>query len=176
MTLLLLSPTLDGLQQMIESCSTYTKRHNLSFSTNENPQKSKTKCMAFLKKKRNLRCLKVNDKPLPWVDTVTHLGTTVTENLEKMSQDLVEKRAQYIAVNNELTQEFYYAHHSTKTKVNQNFNTHFYGTIMGLVLFKFPKAGKNLECIAQADAFIATPNPQVPNRTSYWITPYYAFT
>ena len=43
---------------------------------------------------------------------------------------------------------------------------------MGLVLFKFPKTGKDLECIAQADAFIATPNPQVPNRTSFTGSPH----
>ena len=37
--IVLLSPTLDGLQQMIESCSAYAKCHNLSFSTNPNPQR-----------------------------------------------------------------------------------------------------------------------------------------
>ena len=46
----LLSPTLDGLQEIIHTCSTYAKNHNQSFSTHDNPRKSKTKCMAFLKK------------------------------------------------------------------------------------------------------------------------------
>ena len=51
--IVLLSPTLDGLQEMIKTCSDYTTQHNLSFSTHNNPKKSKTKCMSFLKKKNN---------------------------------------------------------------------------------------------------------------------------
>ena len=43
-----------------------------------------------------------------------------------MGQDLLQKRAQYIDKNNELTQEFYYAHSSTKILANNIFNTHFY--------------------------------------------------
>ena len=38
-----------------------------------------------------------------------------------------EKRAQYIAKNNELTQEFHYAHPSTKVLASNIFNGHFYG-------------------------------------------------
>ena len=48
---LLLSPTLDGLQDMLNTCTDYASAHNLTFSTNEDPKKSKTKCMAFLHKK-----------------------------------------------------------------------------------------------------------------------------
>ena len=44
-----------------------------------------------------------------------------------MSQDLLQKRAQYIAKNNELTPEFSYAHPSTTVLANNIFNTHFYG-------------------------------------------------
>ena len=124
--IVLLSPTLDGLQEMIHTCSTYAKNHNLSFSTHDNPRKSKTKCMAFLKKKRDLKKLALDDKQLPWVNSVKHLGTTLTDILD-MGQDLLQKRAQYIAKNNELTQEFYYAHPSTKVLANNIFNTHFYG-------------------------------------------------
>ena len=44
-----------------------------------------------------------------------------------MGQDLLQKRAQYIAKNNELTQKFYYALPTTKVLANNIFNTHFYG-------------------------------------------------
>ena len=47
---MLLSPTLDGLQRMINICELYAADHNLTFSTNENANKYKTKCMAILKK------------------------------------------------------------------------------------------------------------------------------
>ena len=64
--IVLLSPTLDGLLEMIHTCSTYAKNHKLPFSTHDNPRKSKTKCMAFLKKKRDLKKLALDDKELPW--------------------------------------------------------------------------------------------------------------
>ena len=87
---------------MLHTCSTYAKNHDLSFSTHDNPRKSKTKCMAFLKKKRDLKKLALDDKKLPWVNSVKHLGTTLTDILD-MGQDLLQKRAQYTVKNNELT-------------------------------------------------------------------------
>ena len=63
----LLSPTLDGLQEMLNTCADYAFEHNLTFSTNENPKKSNTKCMAFLHKKRSLKELTLCGKRLPWV-------------------------------------------------------------------------------------------------------------
>ena len=50
----LLSPTIDELQEMMNTCADYAFEHNLTFSTNENPKKSKTKCIAFLHKKRSI--------------------------------------------------------------------------------------------------------------------------
>ena len=65
--LLLLSPSMDGLQEMLKVCEQYAESHNLKFSTNSNPQKSKTKCMAFLLKDRELRGLTLCNNTLPWV-------------------------------------------------------------------------------------------------------------
>ena len=83
--------------------------------------------MAFLKNKRQLRELSLNDKNLPWVNSLKHLGTTVTNEFNRTSQDTIEKRGQYIAKNNELTQEFHYAYPTTKSMLNNIYNTHFYG-------------------------------------------------
>ena len=41
----LLSPCLDGLQNMINTCSQFASKHNLTFSTDEDPKKNKTKCI-----------------------------------------------------------------------------------------------------------------------------------
>ena len=126
--IVLLAPSIDALQNMIDTCSRYATSHNLSFSTDPNPQKSKTKCIAFGNNKTPMTHLSLNDKPLPWVNYVKHLGTTITnENNDRMNQDLLEKRADYISKNNELMQEFHYAHPNTKILINQTFNTHFYG-------------------------------------------------
>ena len=62
---LVMSPTLEGLQKMMSICEEFAKEHNLSFSTNVNPKKSKTKCVAFLKTPRPLSTIKLNGNNLP---------------------------------------------------------------------------------------------------------------
>ena len=126
--IVLLSPSLDGLQNMVDTCSKYANKFHLTFSTHEDPQKSKTKCMAFSRKTKTLRNIELNGKALPWVNKVKHLGSTITNNINcNMSQDLAEKRAAYIARNNELNQEFYYADPSIKIWLNNVYNSSFYG-------------------------------------------------
>ena len=124
----LLSPSLDGLQEMINTCDEYAKEHNLTFSTNENIAKCKTKCMAFLNNDRNLRNLKLGGHDLPWVPSVKHLGCKIENTLDGMKQDIREKRAQFIQRNNEICQEFSFAHPKTKVKLNSIYNSHFTGS------------------------------------------------
>ena len=126
--LMLLSPTLDGLQEMTKTCEDYANTHNLSFSTNPIIKKCKTKCLAFLKKERNLSNIKLNGMELPWVDTAKHLGCRFGPKNHGLLRDLMEKRALYINKVNELNQEFHYAHPLSKVKINKFFNTHFYGS------------------------------------------------
>ena len=45
-----------------------------------------------------------------------------------MKQDMKEKRGRYIGKNNEICQEFHYAHPKTKFKVNSIWNCHFSGS------------------------------------------------
>ena len=129
--LFLISPTMDGLQDMLNVCERYALEHNLRFSTNENPVKSKTKCMAFLGKDRPLRRLKLCSNELPWVEKGKHLGICLTNDRGKiLNSDIMEKRARYIQTNNELMQEFYFSAGSTKTFINRVFNSHFYGSVL----------------------------------------------
>ena len=128
--LLLLAPSRDGLQEMIKTCEKHTKSLNLSFSTHINPKKCKTKCMAFLNQNRELKNIKLVGKDLPWVKTAKHLGCKVDENHCGLNGDLMEKRAIYINKVNELTQEFHYAHPLTKVKINNIFNSYFYGSAL----------------------------------------------
>ena len=138
----LLSPTLDGLKEMLNTYADYAFEHNLTFSTNENPKKSKTKCMAFLHKKRSLKELTLCGKRLPWVEYVKHLGNTIVNNIDYMSQDTTEKRAQYITRNNELSHEFSFAHPSIKCLINSILNSHFTGSSLWNL---FNKATEMLE-------------------------------
>ena len=126
--LLLMAPSIDGLQDMIKTCERYAMSHNLTYSTHPEPKKCKTKCLASLKKDRDLRHMKLNGMDLPWVKSSKHLGCTIEQNILKMKKDLMEKRAIYINRVNELTQEFHFAHPLTKVKLNNIFNSYFYGS------------------------------------------------
>ena len=127
--IVLLSPSIDGLQNMIDTCSRYAESHNLSFSTHVEPKRSKTKCMAFQRVKTKMNCLMLGGKELPWVNSVTYLGTTITDDPDcRMDQDILEKRAIYISRNNELMQEFYFANSKTKIWTNDVHNTCFHGS------------------------------------------------
>ena len=75
--IMLISPTLEGLQDMINDCATYMSQHNLAFSTNPDPKKCKTKCLAFTAVKREFKSLKMNGNDLPWVSAAKHLGTRI---------------------------------------------------------------------------------------------------
>ena len=126
--LLLLSPTMDGLQEMVKTCEEFAQVHNLRFSTHHILQKCKTKCIAFTKKKTVLRSILPNEKELSWVESALHLGCKITNNIHGLPKDIMEKRAQYINRVNELNQEFYFADTLTRIKINNIFNTSFYGS------------------------------------------------
>ncbi len=126
--LLLLSPTLDGLQEMVKTCEDFANTHTLTFSTHPDANKCKTKCLAFLKKERPLKNILLCGNELPWVKTVKHLGCKISSNIQGLHDDLMEKRAIYINRVNELLQEFYYADPLTRVKINNIFNTSFYGS------------------------------------------------
>ena len=57
----LLEPSLYALQDMLTTCEEYNRHHGLQFSTDANPNKSKTKCIAYLKKERELKQLNLCD-------------------------------------------------------------------------------------------------------------------
>ena len=160
----LLSPTLEGLQDMLNTCADYASEHNLTFSTNEDTKKRKTKCMAFLHKKRYLKELTLCGKKLSWVEYVKHLGNTIVNNVDDMSQDAAEKRAQYIARNNELLQEFSFAHPNTKCLINNIFNT-LQAHHCGICSIKQLKSWKNVERLPKNYVCITQRNPQILNRT-----------
>ena len=126
--LLLLSPSLDGLQEKVKTCEDYGTTHNLTFSTNPDHKICKTKCIAFLKRERPLKNINLNGSELPWVNSTKHLGCKISQNIHGLTQDIMEKRALYINRVNELIQEFHFAHPLTKIKINNIFNTHFYGS------------------------------------------------
>ena len=85
--LLLLAPSIDSLHDMVKTCEQYADSHNLEFSTSSEIKKCKTKCMAFTKKNKTLRRIKLNGKELPWVDSSKHLGAKLTNASNGLAQD-----------------------------------------------------------------------------------------
>ena len=66
--------------------------------------------------------------PLPWVESLVHLGTTVTNQINGCQQDIKQKIARYIDKNCSLNQEFSFDHPFTRIKVNNIYNCHFSGS------------------------------------------------
>ena len=129
--LYLMSPSMDGLQEMLKVCEAYADTHNLKFSTNANPSKSKTKCMAYMFKERDLREMVLCGNKLPWVDKGKHLGMRIDAKKDNLlTKDIMEKRARYIQNCNELVQEFSYTSCRTKAYINRVFNSHAYGSVL----------------------------------------------
>ena len=87
----LLAPSLAGLQEMLNTCEEYVKSHNLKFSTDPRPAKCKTKCIAFLKRQRDLPSLKLCGNNLPWVSSGKHLGNTIENKMDGMKLDFKQK-------------------------------------------------------------------------------------
>ena len=52
--LLLLSGSRTGLQKLVKVCEKFAAKKSLKFSTNANPEKSKTKCIIFSKKAQDV--------------------------------------------------------------------------------------------------------------------------
>ena len=113
---------------MIITMEEYALDHNLKFSTDPDPIKCKTKCMAYLKSQRELPSMILCDNPLPWVRSIKHLGVTVTNVLDGCQEDVRIKRGQYINRCNEVLQEFHFADSATKTMLNSVYNSHFTGS------------------------------------------------
>ena len=124
----LLAPSLHALQQMVIICERYANSHDLKFSTDAIPRKCKTKCLAFLKKKRELPSIQLCGTGLPWVTSGLHLGNNLENKLDGMKHDIRVKRAKYITKNNDLVQEFRYCHPNTQFQLNEIYKTTFSGS------------------------------------------------
>ena len=81
--LLLLSPTRSGMEAMLKVCEKFSDEHNISFSVNEVPAKSKTK-VEYMCCSMDVRdypaLLKLNGRDLPYVTTCLHLGHILAQD------------------------------------------------------------------------------------------------
>ena len=66
--------------------------------------------------------------PLPWVDSLKHLGNMVSNKIDGAQLDMKVKRAKYIDKNCNLNQEFKFSHPTSRITLNNIYNCHFSGS------------------------------------------------
>ena len=105
------------------------------FSTDPNPNQSKTKCMLFTRDKNlSVPKLKLNGEDLPWVDSAKHLGNKLTVKLSNnpigmdSNQDLLQKRAIFYQKVHELKQAYGFYEPSVICELIKIFGSSFYGS------------------------------------------------
>ena len=126
----LLSASRGGLQAMVDLCANFVSDRNLTFGTNINPQKSKTKCIVFSKRSRinaNVLNIRLNANELPWVPHVKHLGH-ILQSDNRMTMDIAQKRGNFIAKMNSLLQEFHFVKSDVLIKLMNTYATSIYGS------------------------------------------------
>jgi hypothetical protein len=123
-----MAPSLSALQDILKTCEEFAASHNLKFSTDPDPKKCKTKCMAFLSRPRKLQDMYLCGNPLPWVKSLVHIGTRVTDQIDGCQQDMKQKIAGYMDRKCSINQEFHFAHPTTKIRLNSIYNCHFSGS------------------------------------------------
>ena len=130
--LILLAPVRSVLQEMVKICEQYGAEHNLVFSTDPCPAKSKTKCIYFCGRMNNVQYpapVRLDGKDLPWVQSAEHLGHTLHQ-MANMEQDCKIKRARFISKNVEVRQELAFANPDQVMKAVQVYCSDAYGSML----------------------------------------------
>ena len=130
--LFLLAPSRTAAVMMLETCQQYALQHNLQFSTDPDPAKSKSKCIYFTGRARNVILpdpLQLFGEELPWVDSALHLGHTLSKDCT-MDQDARCKRAQFIDRTSDIRETFSFAHPNQIIKAGQVYASDAYGFML----------------------------------------------
>lgn len=106
--LCLMASNRDVLQKMVTICQDYGYEHNLVFSTDPDPKKSKTKCVNYSTYKQQCPVI-LDGKPLPWVDRVEHLGHIFQSN-GSMEADACRARASFMSRADDIRDNLFFAH------------------------------------------------------------------
>lgn len=130
--LIVLAPNREVLQAMLRVCEEYAEAHNLVFSTDPTPSKSKTKCMYFCGLAGNVRYpepVQLCGEDLPWVETADHLGHKLHQ-LCRMDQDSRRARGRFISKSVQLRDELNFAKPAQVIQAIQTLCTDAYGSML----------------------------------------------
>ena len=122
---LIMSPSVQGLQEMVSICQQHAEDNSLVFSTDPDPKKSKTMCIAFNCNTRdNLASIQLCGDNLPWVSKAKHIGNYLHED-GTTDLDVRVKKGMFIQNAMELDQEFHCLPADQKMRLNLLYNSHF---------------------------------------------------
>ena len=129
--LTLLATNRTMLQKMITICEQYGAEHNLVFSTDPDPKKSKTKCVLFngQKKASYPPAVTLDDKELPWVDKADHLGHIVQQDLS-MESDASKARGSFMSRASDMRDHLFFAHPEQRIQAIQLYCCDGYGSML----------------------------------------------
>ena len=102
------------------------------FSTDPDPQKSKTKCLLLRGKRKNLLPpdnLQLYGVNLPWVESATHLGHELTSEAT-MDTDARMKRATFISRSTEVRETFQFARPTEVLNAVMLYCCDYYGSML----------------------------------------------
>lgn len=137
---ILLCPSLEGLQNMLYTCEKYATEYDLSFNT------SKTVCIKFDYKEHalhQLRNIKLCGQVLEWKTSVKHLGAQLTQDLSDEA-DILDRRNQLFYGSNLIRAKFNVAPTWVKSLLFCAHNSHFYGCTAWDI------SGKNVDTLVTA--------------------------
>jgi hypothetical protein len=129
--LILLAPSREAAQKMLQTCEIFTAENNIKFSTNEDPKMSKSKALYVVGPRGAALArplpLQLCGRPLPWVERSDHLGHALHQD-GTMAQDAKEKRAQFIDSSVKIREGFGFAHPVEQIIAVEKYCTAMYGS------------------------------------------------
>ena len=128
----LIAPCQQAMQMMLATVESFALRYNISFSTDPDPKKSKSKCIYVVGKKRNLSkpsSLVLCGNILPWVQSAAHLGHELHES-GTLDHDTLVKRAQFISRSVEVRNMFSWAAPADLLRILKVYCSAFYGSML----------------------------------------------
>ena len=131
--IILLAPCRSAMAQMIQICEDFGVKNNLKFSTDDNPAKSKTKCIYMcgpkVKNPDYPAPLQLYGKNLPWVTHATHLGHELHQDCT-MDMDTRMKRGSFITSSTDIRTMFNFAMPAQVLNAVNVYSAHFYGSML----------------------------------------------
>ena len=129
--IILLAPSRAAAARMLGTCERFALVNNIRFSTDPNPDRSKSKAIyvtgphggGLQKPAPLLLC----GRALPWVARAEHLGHALKED-GTMRQDAHEKRARFIDMSVKIRETFAFAHPEEQLQAVDKYCTSVYGS------------------------------------------------